>query len=147
MSTLSRFNPFKAITRLDPSANFDDLFRSMGMRPWRDSDGMPDLRIDVAEDDKAYSVKAEIPGVDKKDIDVSVDGNQVSISAEVKREKERKDGEKEIYTERYYGKVFRSFTLPGDVDAAKASAQYDSGVLTLTLPKQPNGNARKISIG
>ena len=147
MSTLSRFNPFKAITRLEPSANFDDLFRSMGMRPWRDSDGMPDVRIDVAEDDKAYSVKAEIPGVDKKDIDVSVDGNQVSISAEVKREKERKDGEKEIYTERYYGRVFRSFTLPGDVDAAKASAQYDSGVLTLTLPKQPNGNARKISIG
>lgn len=147
MSTLSRFNPFKAITRLDPTANFDDLFRSMGMRPWRDADGMPDVRIDVAEDDKAYSVKAEIPGVDKKDIDVSVDGNQVSISAEVKREKERKDGEKEIYTERYYGRVFRSFTLPGDVDAAKASAQYDSGVLTLTLPKQPNGNARKISIG
>lgn len=147
MSTLSRFNPFKAITRLDPTANFDDLFRSMGMRPWRDADGMPDVRIDVAEDDKAYSVKAEIPGVDKKDIDVSVDGNQVSISAEVKREKERKDGEKEIYTERYYGRVFRSFTLPGDVDAAKASAQYDSGVLTLSLPKQPNGSARKISIG
>lgn len=147
MSTLSRFNPFKVITRLDPGANFDDLFRSMGMRPWRDTDGMPDVRIDVAEDDKAYSVKAEIPGVDKQDIDVSVDGNQVSISAEVKREKERKDGEKEIYTERYYGKVFRSFTLPGDVDADKASAQYDSGVLTLTLPKQSNGNARKITIG
>lgn len=147
MNPLARFNPLKAIARFDPSAEFDDFFRNLGVRPWRDPDLLPGVRIDVAADEDSYQVKAEIPGVDKQDIDVSIDGNQVSISAEVKRETKKKESEKDIYTERYYGNVFRSFTLPGEVDAAKSSAKYESGVLTLTLPKRSNGNSHKISVG
>lgn len=149
MSALTHWNPFKGMTRYEPITSFDDLFRGfgVGLRPWRDLEGAPEVRIDVAEDDKAFRVKAEMPGVDKKDIDVSIEGNQVAISAEVKRETKNKEGEKEIYTERYCGKVYRSFTLPNDVDSAKADAHYDKGVLTLTLPKKANGNGtRKIAV-
>ena len=146
MANLTHWNPFKSLARFDPANSFDELVRSL--RPnWRDLDLSSGMRIDVNEDDKSYSVKAEIPGVDKKDIDVSVDGNQVAISAEVKREASKKDNEKEIYTERYFGKVYRSFSLPSDLDGSKAEAQYEKGVLTLTLPKKNGGNgAQKISV-
>lgn len=147
MSSLTRFNPFKSLSRLDPTADFEDFFRGFGMRPaWPNVDIVPEIRLDVSEDDKAYRVKAEIPGVEKKDIDLSIDGNQIAISAEVKRESTKKEGEKEICSERYYGKVYRAFSTPTDVDAAKAEAHYDKGVLSLTLPKKGNGQSRKIAI-
>lgn len=145
MNSLSRWNPFKSAGQFDPLANVDELFRTLA-RPWREADLAPDLRIDVSEDDTSYHVKADLPGVDKQDIEISLDRNRVSIAAEVKRESSRKDGEKEIYTERSYGRVFRSFSLPGDVDAAAASARYDGGVLNLTLPKKADGSARRISV-
>jgi HSP20 family protein len=91
-------------------------------------------------------VKAEIPGVSKDDIKVSVEGNQVSLSAEVKKEKEEKEGAKVIRSERYYGSVSRSFTLDESVDQSAASAKYENGVLQLTLPKKPNGQARLLKI-
>ncbi len=146
MSNLTRWNPFKSLTGFDPATSFEDMFR--GLRPaWRDFDISPEVRIDVSEDEKVYKVKAEIPGVDKKDIEVSIDGNEVAISAEVKRETKKKEGEKEIYTDRYYGKVYRSFTLPSDLDSAKAEARYEDGVLRLTLPKVAgNGHSRKIAV-
>lgn len=146
MSALTRSNPFKT-PRFDPMVSFDDLFRGLGARPlWRELDVAPDIRIDVKENDASYSVKAEIPGVQKNDIEVSVEGNQVAISAEVKHETKRKDDEKEIHTERYYGKVYRAFTLPGDLDSTKADAHYENGVLSLTLPKKKNGSTRKIAV-
>lgn len=148
MANLTHWNPFKATPRFDPIANFDDLFRGWNVRPMaREFDVAPDVRIDVNEDEKAFKVKAEIPGVEKKDIEISVEGNQVTISAEVKRETKKKEDEKELYTERYFGKVYRSFTLPNELDAAKAEAHYDQGVLTLTLPKKSNGGTRKIAVG
>src|SRR5512142_837547 len=93
MTTLTHWNPFKSMTRFDPISSFDDLFRGLGTRPvWRDLEAAaPDVRIDVSENDKFYSVKAEIPGVHKEDIQISVDGNQVAISAEVKRETKKKE--------------------------------------------------------
>jgi HSP20 family protein len=91
--------------------------------------------MDVKEDDNAYLVHAEIPGVKKEDIKVDVDGNMVSISAEVKQEKEEKKGERVIRSERYHGSVARSFRLAHDVDDSKAQAKYTDGVLELTLPK------------
>ena len=147
MTTLTRWNPFRSATRFDPMMPFEDFFRSLGTRPLREFEATPDIRIDVSEDPTAYKVKAEIPGVDKKDIEISVEGNQVSIGAEVKRETKSKDEEKDVYTERYFGKVYRAFTLPSDLDSAKADAQYDKGVLTLTLPKKGNGGVRRIAIG
>lgn len=147
MNQIARWNPFKATARFDPVATMDDFLRGVTGRSLLGDAGAPDIRIEVNEDDKAYRVKAEIPGVDKKDVDVSIDGNQVSISAEVKRESKKKEGEKEVYSERYYGKAYRSFTLPGDLDSAKAEAHCEAGVLTLTLPKKQNGSSRKIAVG
>jgi HSP20 family protein len=150
MTALAHWNPFKGMARYEPVASFDDLFRGLGFgtRPsWADLAATPDIRIDVSEDEKAFHVKAEMPGVEKRDIDISVDGNQISIGAEIKRESKKKEGEKDIYTERYAGKVYRAFTLPNDVDEAKADAQYDKGVLMLTLPKKANGNGRRIAVG
>lgn len=145
MTALTRWNPFKT-TRFEPMTSFDDLFRGLMARPLRDFDIAPDIRIDVTENDGSFSVKAEIPGVDKNNIEVSVEGNQVSIGAEVKRETQKKEGDKEICTERYYGQMYRAFTLPSDLDGSKAEAHYENGVLTLTLPKKKNGSSRKIAV-
>lgn len=147
MSTLTRWNPFRTLPRINPNVDIDDFFRSFGLHPVLSNvTNVPDIRIDVSEDDKAYRVKAEIPGVDKNDIDLSIDGNQVAISAEIKRESKKKEGEQELCSERYYGKVYRAFSTPADVDAAKAEAHYENGVLTLMLPKKPNGQSRKVAI-
>jgi HSP20 family protein len=136
------------ITRFSPTSNaLDDLFRGFFMQPVR-FESQPDVQIkmDVSEDDKAYRVHAEIPGVKKDDIHVSIEGNQVSISAEVKNEKEVKEGEKLLRSERYYGSVSRAFSLAQDVDEASAQAKYTDGVLELTLPKKVVASARKLVI-
>ena len=139
------------ITRYSP---FDELFQDFGkgffVRPF-DFPRFPaeselGIKIDVKEDDKAFIVKADIPGVKKEDIQVDVNGDQVSVRAETRREKEEKKGEKVVYSERAYGMASRSFTLPGDVDAKGAAADYKDGVLTLTLPKKADGSAKRISI-
>lgn len=139
MANLARFNP------VDDA--FDDLFRGFFMRPVR-IEGTPDLqmKMDVREDDKAYTVNAEIPGVKKEDIQVSINGNQVAISAEVKQEREVKEGEKVLRSERYYGKVSRAFTLGQDVDEDSAQAAYKDGVLSLTLPKKAAAKSKRLAI-
>ena len=91
-------------------------------------------------------VHGEVPGVKKEDIQVSIDGNQVAISAEVKRQKEEKQGEKTLRTERYYGKVYRAFSLAQDVDQEQAQARYENGVLELTLPKRAAASTRKLTV-
>jgi len=136
------------ILRYNPADNaFDDLFRGFFMRPVR-FDGQQDIqiRLDVSEDDKAYSVHAEIPGVKKEDIHVNIDGSQVAISAEVKNEKEVKEGEKLLRSERYFGKVSRTFVLDQDVDEETAQAKYAEGVLELRLPKRSSAKAKSIEI-
>lgn len=136
------------ILRYKPADDaFDDLFRGFFMRPVR-FEGQPDVRIkmDVSEDDKAYTVHAEIPGVKKEDIHVSIEGNQVAISAEIKDEKDVKEGEKVLRSERYYGKTSRAFTLAQDVDETAAQAKYNNGVLELTLPKKAVTKAKRLTI-
>lgn len=86
------------------------------------------------------------PGSKKDEIKVSIDGNQVSISTEVKKEKEKKDGKTVIRRERYYGCVSRSFTLAQSVNEEKAQAKYENGVLQLTLPKKPGANAKLLQV-
>jgi HSP20 family protein len=136
------------ITRYDP---FEDLFKDFGKGFWVKPFAMPaetelTMKIDVSEDDKAFSVKADIPGVKKEDIQVDVDEDHVSVRADVKQEKEEKKGEKVVYSERSYGMVSRSFSLPAAVDAKGAKAEYKDGVLSLTLPKKSNGSAKRIAI-
>ena len=131
---------------------FDDFFKDFApgfyVRPLH-GDGLPapsQIKIDVKEDDAAYTVQAEVPGVPKEDINVSIDGNVVSLRAEVRQHDEKKDGEKVLRSERYYGAVARSFQLPVDVDAAQAKARYDNGVLTLTLPKKQGNKTQRLAI-
>ena len=126
---------------------FDDLFKGFFVRPMTfENQGQAQFRIDVKEDDGAYVVQAEIPGVKKEDINVTINGNQVAISTEVKREREDKQGEKVLRSERYYGKVYRALSLAQDVDEASAKAKYNEGVLELRLPKKAAVTAKKLSI-
>src|SRR5450759_4971295 len=125
----------------------DNLMRGFFVRPMNyEPTVLAQLHIDVSEDDKSYSVRAEIPGVKKEDINVSVDGNQVEISAEVKNEKEIKDGEKLLRSERYYGKVYRAFTLDQDVDETATQAKYADGILELRLPKKASAAVKRIAV-
>jgi HSP20 family protein len=146
MVNITRYDPF-SLARTDPFGDIDDLFKGFFMRPVL-LEGQPQMQIkmDVKEDDNAYTVHADIPGVKKEDIHVSIEGNQVSISAETKMEKEEKKGEKVLRSERYVGKVARSFTLAHEVDEAKAQARYNDGVLELTLPKKAATSAKKLAI-
>jgi HSP20 family protein len=137
------------ILRYNPTDDaFDDLFRGFFMRPVR-FEGQPQdvqIKVDVDEDEKAYVVHAEIPGVKKEDIHVTVEGGQLAISAEVKNEKEVKEGGKVLRSERYYGRVSRSFSLGHEVDESAAEAKYDNGVLELRLPKRAALKTKSLTI-
>ena len=131
---------------------FDDFFKDIApgfyVRPLH-GDGLPQpsqIKVDVKETDAGYAVQAELPGVPKEDIHVSVDGNIVSLRAEVRQLDQKTEGEKVLRSERYYGAVARSFQLPAEIDAAQAKAKYDHGVLTLTLPKKVHNASQRLSI-
>ena len=137
------------ITRFDPFNEMDDLFKGLFVRPMRFDLEMPGemkVKMDVTKADDSYTIKAEMPGIKKEDIQVSIDGNQVTISGEVKRESEEKKGEEVIRSERYYGKVSRSFSLPHEVDEARAVAKYSDGVLNLKLPMKVKATSKKLMV-
>lgn len=143
MSRITRYDPFKELARFDPFFDIDDLFSRPMARVMRSGLELePQIKMDVKEADGMYTIKAEIPGVKKDDIRVSVEGNRVTISAEIKKEQEEKEGERVIRSERSYGQASRSFSLADEVDQGKAQAKYADGVLELTLPKKA-GSARK----
>ena len=131
---------------------FDDFFRDMApgfyVRPLH-GDALPtpaQIKVDVKESEQAYTVQAEVPGVPKEDIHISIDGSVVTLRAEVKQQDSQSKDEKVLRTERYFGSVSRSFQLPQDIDQANAKAKYDSGVLTLTLPKKQAGGSQRLAI-
>ncbi|AEJ01359.1 heat shock protein Hsp20 [Nitrosomonas sp. Is79A3] len=135
------------IARFDPFTSMEDWFKGFGLRPlFNEMDTAPLIKIDLTENDKTYTIHAEVPGVNKEDIKVQVDGNRVSISAETKKEKEEKEGERIICRECYQGSSYRSFTLDSDVDETKAEAKYENGVLELILPKKNGKTSRQIEI-
>lgn len=139
MANIIRYNPFEDFVK--------DFGKGFFVRPF----AFPEetelgIKVDVKEDDKSYTIKADIPGVKKEDIHIDVDDDQVTLRAETKKEKQEKKDEKIVYSERSFGMVSRSFTLPTDVDAKGASAEYKDGVLTLTLVKKPNGSAKRITV-
>jgi HSP20 family protein len=132
----------------DPFADsgIDQLFRGFFAPVRREGDAPAAVRIDVTENDQGYVVHAEIPGVKKEDIHVTIEGSQVSIGAEVKREYERKEGERVLRTERHAGSVFRSFVLPTELDESASEAKYEGGVLELKLAKKPVNAGRRLTI-
>lgn len=140
MANIARFSPF--------DDTFDDLLRGIFVRPVGQETGSApaQCRVDVTEGEKAFTLRAEIPGVKKEDINITIDGDEVAISAEVKNEKEVKDGERVLRAERYYGKVYRAFALGQDVDEAAAQAKYADGVLQLTLPKKAAAASKRITV-
>ena len=145
MATVTRFDPFGDLVRFQPFRDFEPMF-GIPRVAGRNLPEAPEIKMDVSEDEKGYRVKAEIPGVKKEDIKVSIDGGQVSISAEVKKESETKKGETVIRSERYYGTQYRGFSLPQDVDAARAEAKYTDGLLELVLPKKHGNGAKQIAV-
>jgi HSP20 family protein len=144
------------VSRYDPRGDYfnelvDDLFKGFLVRPLgfegRDAGAqLPRAKVDVSEKNGAYLVTAELPGVRKEDIHVAIDGPQVTIEAEVKREKEASKDERTLHSERVYGKVTRSFTLPQEVEDSKAQASFKDGVLELTLPKKAEAQRKQITI-
>jgi HSP20 family protein len=139
MNPMTRYEPL--VGRLD--GLFNDFFRPALV--WENSSEPLPIRVDVRETAEAYTVAAEIPGVKKEAIHVEIEGNEVTISAETKREAQ-KEGEKWLRTERVFGKTARRFALPQDLDEAKAVAKFADGVLELTLPKKAAVSGRKIEI-
>src|SRR5580765_3671780 len=137
------------ITRYDPFGDLvDDFFRGFVVRPAGFEAQVPvrRMKVDVAEQNGEYKVVAELPGVRKEDIKVNIDGDEVSISAETRVEKEAKDGERLLHSERYVGKVSRAFRLAQEIDESRASAKYSDGVLELTLPKKAAAAAKQLAI-
>jgi HSP20 family protein len=126
----------------------DEVFRNF-LRPlrWETVPGQaPQIKLDVTEADNAYTVKAEIPGVRKEDIDVRIEGNQVSLSAEVNKQSEEKKDGRVIRSERYQGYVSRTFSLGANVDSGRATAKYENGVLELVLPKRESNEAKRLTV-
>ena len=139
MARLSVYDPFAEV--------FPELFRSV-LQPVRSAGGGDalEIKLDVKESNGTYTVQAEMPGVRKDDIQVQIDGSRVAISAEVKRESEKKEGERVLRSERYYGSIARSFTLANEIDEAQAAAKFEDGVLTLTLPKKAAPASKRLQI-
>lgn len=142
MANVTRFDPFNDLV--------DDFFKGFLVRPLAvesgRGDALPRMKVDVAEKNGAYLVSAELPGVRKEDIQITIDGAQVTLAAEVKREKEVSQDERVLHTERTYGKLSRSFALPQEIDEAKAEAKFRDGVLELTLPKKAAAQRKQIAI-
>ncbi len=129
---------------------FDDFFKDMApgyfVRPLHGEPLPQSIKVDVKENGTAYTVEAEIPGVSKEDIHVTIDGNIVTLRAEVRQLDAQTSDEKLLRSERYYGSVARSFQLPVDIDQTQAKAKYDNGVLTLTLPRKTGGGSQRLAV-
>ena len=140
MANITRYDPFNELV--------DDLFKGFLVRPmaFEGRAELPRMKVEVAEKNGAYVVTAELPGARKEDIDIAIDGAQVTLTAEVKREKEVSRDERVLHTERSFGKVSRSFALPQELDEAKAEAKFRDGVLELTLPKKAAAQRKQVTI-
>lgn len=146
MANITRPDPFRELSRFDPfGEDFPGFTRGL-RRMFQEMPAEPAIRLEVAEDDKAYKVKADLPGVKKEDIEVEIEGDAVVISAEVRREKDEKKDGTVVHSERYYGRQSRRFSLPRGIDRDKAEARYDNGVLELTLPKNGKASPNRIAI-
>jgi HSP20 family protein len=140
MTNLVSYDPFT-------DTGMDEMFRGF-FAPVRVEGGRTPvtIKMDVTETADGYMIHAEMPGVKKDDINVEIEGNQVTITAESKREWEKKEGDKVLRSERYFGNVYRSFTLPAELNEAKSEAKYDKGVLELKLVRKTPVGGRKLPV-
>lgn len=147
-NNLMQLDPFSDVAHLSPLRGFEDFFKDFRLRPTLGNlDAEPHIRMDVSETEHSYTIKAEIPGVKKEDVKVAIEGNQITIAAETKREIEQKKGETIVRRERHIGHQSRSFTLAHEIDESKAVAKYQDGILDLFLPKKlGNGGIKMLQI-
>lgn len=145
MANITRLEPFR-MDQFDDA--IDHLFNGFMVRPFNlnRERQTPQIKLDVKEDSNTYTIHAEIPGVKKEDIQVAIDGNQISLGAEIKNVKEEKDSASVLRSERYYGKVSRTFSLAQEVNEDAARAKYTDGVLELTLPKKAVVEAKRLTV-
>ena len=142
MNSVSIYDPFADV--------FPTLFRGLldqapanGPATGRQPAG---FRVDVREDANAYLVHADLPGVNKDQIQVDIDGNQVTIRAEAKAQTEQKDGQRVLRAERFVGQFARTFVLGSELDEDKSSARYENGVLEVVLPKKQQPAAKRLTV-
>ena len=141
MMNMTRFTPLESA--------FENILRGIPVwvpNPEARASAPTPFRMDVSENDKEYRVQAELPGVKKDEISITINGNEVSVSAELKYEKDVKNGDTMLRAERAYGKMQRAFTLGHEVDQASVQAKYTDGVLDLTLPKKAAAAAKRIMV-
>jgi HSP20 family protein len=129
---------------------FDDFFKDVApgfyVKPLHGDPLPAQIRVDVKETPTAYTVDAELPGVAKEDIQVTIEDDVVTLRAEVKQLDEQRDGQRVLRSERFYGAVSRAFQLPQRVDKDASKARYDNGVLHLTLPKNAAIAGQRLTI-
>ncbi|AOW11593.1 heat-shock protein Hsp20 [Hydrogenophaga crassostreae] len=135
---------------INRSGLFDDFFKDVApgfyVKPLHGDPLPAQIKVDVKETPAAYTVLADLPGVPKEAIHVTVEGNVVTLRAEVKQEDRQADGEKVLRNERYFGALSRSFQMPVDIDDTASKAKFDNGVLQLTLPKKVAATGQRLNI-
>lgn len=140
MATLIPYDPLV-------DTGIDELFRGFFQPVRREGRAAPvSIKMDIAEDDKSFTISAEIPGVRKDEIQVTIDGNQVTLGAEVKREHDVQDGQRVLRSERFYGSAYRTLTLPTEVDETQSAAKYENGVLELKLVKRAQQAGKRLNV-
>ena len=146
MSQLTRWEPFREFSPMED--RLTRLFRG-SFNPERPEEALTNTSlappVDIYEDEHKIALKIEVPGIDEKDIDVRIEGNTLTVHGERKLEKEEKE-ENFRRVERHYGSFTRSFTLPGSVDPGQVSADYDKGVLKISLPKKAEAKPKQIKV-
>src|SRR6516162_3482328 len=135
----------RVLTVSDPFREVDNRFWELFARPAGGVPQIPEMKLDISEDANAYQVKADVPGVKKEDIKVKIDGNRLSIGAEMRADERSKTGTNVISSERSSSQ-YRTVLLPEDIDAEKAEAKYQDGVLELTLPKKPGAKSTDVEV-
>ena len=140
---ITRWDPFREVVALQNRIN--SLFRDLneGDDPVAAASFVP--AVDVYEDEKKVVLKLEVPGIEEKDLDVSVENNTLTVKGERKFEKEEKE-ENFHRIERRYGSFYRAFTLPTTVDTESVAASYNAGVLKLELKKKPEAQPKQIKV-
>jgi HSP20 family protein len=146
MTVLTRWEPFREFATLQDRINrvFRDSYSGAGQDEALTTSSFAPA-VDVYEDEHKVSLKIEVPGIDEKDIDVRVENNTLTVHGERKIEKEEKE-ENYRRVERQYGSFTRTFTLPTTVDTENVSANYDKGVLKISLPKKAEAKPKQIKV-
>jgi len=140
MTNLVSYDPFA-------ETGLDELFRGFFTPVRFEGARTPvTIKMDVTETEDGYMIHAEMPGVNKEDINVEIEGNQVTITGDMKREWEKKEGDKVLRSERYFGNVYRSFTVPAELNEALCEAKFVNGVLELKLVRKLPVAGKKLPV-